>query len=88
VSFDQKLLDIVCCPVTHVPLKLMPEATLHMLNLRIESGRLRQRDESPVTAPLEQALMTEDERLAYPVQDGIPILLEERGILIAQLDES
>jgi uncharacterized protein YbaR (Trm112 family) len=88
VSFDQKLLDIVCCPATHVPLKLMPEATLNRLNLRIESGRLRHRDETPVTETLEQALMTDDNRLAYPVRDGIPLLLEEQGILIAQLDES
>ena len=88
MSFDKKLLDIICCPATHAPLKLMPEATLHMLNTRIEAGRLRQRDDAPVTEALEQALMTEDERLAYPVREGIPILLEEQGILIAQLDES
>jgi uncharacterized protein YbaR (Trm112 family) len=88
VSFDQKLLDIVCCPVTHVPLKLMPEAMLNRLNLQIEAGRLRYRDDAPVTAALQQALITDDSRLAYPVRDGIPLLLEEQGILIAQLDES
>ena len=88
MSFDQRLLDIICCPATHMPLRLMPEATLAALNTRIESGRLRYRDDSPVTQPLEQALMTDDERLAYPVRDDIPFLLEEQGILIAQLDES
>ena len=50
--------------------------------------RLIRRDDTPVTDPLEQALITSDERLAYPVRDGIPILLEEQGILIAQLDEA
>jgi uncharacterized protein YbaR (Trm112 family) len=88
VSFDQKLLDIVCCPATHVPLKLMPEATLNRLNLQIEAGQLRHRDETPVNGILTQALMTDDNRLAYPVRDGIPLLLEEQGILLAQLDES
>jgi uncharacterized protein YbaR (Trm112 family) len=88
VSFDKKLLDIVCCPATHAPLRLMPEATLHRLNTCIEAGRLRQRDDTPVTEALAQALITTDNRLAYPVHDGIPVLLEERGILIAQLDES
>lgn len=88
MTFDRKLLDIICCPVTHVPLKIMPEATLHRLNTRIEAGRVRQRDDSPVTEPLEQALITTDERLAYPVRDDIPVLLEEQGILVAQLDES
>jgi uncharacterized protein YbaR (Trm112 family) len=88
MSFDRKLLDIVCCPATHMPLRLMPEATLARLNTRIEAGRLRHRDDSPVTEALTEALITDDERLAYPVIDDIPMLLEDRGILIAQLDEA
>ncbi|HUF73554.1 MAG TPA: Trm112 family protein [Gammaproteobacteria bacterium] len=86
MSFDKQLLDIICCPATHMPLRLMPETVLERLNGRIESGKLRYRDDSPVTEPLEQALMTEDERLAYPIRDDIPLLLEEFGILIAQGD--
>lgn len=88
MSFDHKLLDIVCCPATHMPLKRMPEATLARLNARIEAGRLKHRDDSPVTEPLVEALITDDERLAYPVRDDIPLLLEDQGILIAQLDEA
>lgn len=88
MSFDKQLLDIICCPATHMPLRLVPEATLAALNARIEAGRLRYRDDTPVTEPLDEALMTDDERLAYPVRDDIPFLLEEQGILIAQLDES
>lgn len=86
MSFDKQLLDIICCPATHMPLRLMPETVLERLNGRIESGKLRYRDDSPVTEPMEQALMTEDERLAYPIRDDIPLLLEELGILIAQGD--
>jgi uncharacterized protein YbaR (Trm112 family) len=88
MSFDRNLLDIICCPATHMPLRVMPEATLARLNSLIEAGRLRQRDDAPVSEPLVAALITDDERLAYPVVDDIPVLLEDRGILIAQLDES
>jgi uncharacterized protein len=84
VSFDHRLLDIICCPATHMPLRLMPEALLGRLNARIESGELKHCNESPVTEPLEQALMTDDQRLAYPIRDDIPMLLEEFGILIAE----
>ena len=87
MSFDRKLLDIVCCPATHMPLHLMSEAQLARLNARIASGEVRYRDESPVSDPIEQALITDDERLAYPIHDDIPLLLEDRGILIAH-DES
>jgi uncharacterized protein YbaR (Trm112 family) len=88
VSFDHQLLDIICCPATHMPLRMMPEALLGRLNARIESGELKHCDDSLVTEPLGQALMTEDERLAYPIRDDIPLLLEEFGILIAQADGS
>jgi uncharacterized protein YbaR (Trm112 family) len=88
MSFDQRLLDIVCCPATQLPLKLMPEATLARLNARIESGTLKFRDDSPVTEILVQALITADERLAYPIRDDIPLLLEEQAIPIAQVGES
>jgi uncharacterized protein YbaR (Trm112 family) len=87
MSFDHRLLDIVCCPATHLPLKLMPEATLARLNARIDAGRLRFRDDSPVTEPLAQALMTADERLAYAIRDDIPLLLEEQAIPLAQAEE-
>lgn len=88
MSFDHQLLDIICCPATHMPLRLMPQATLERLNSAIVAGKVRQRDEQPVGEPLEQALMTEDERLAYPIRDDIPLLLEDYAILIAQADES
>lgn len=86
MSFDHRLLDIICCPATHLPLKLLPEATLQRLNARIAAGTLKHRDESPVTEPLVQALVTADDRLAYPIRDDIPLLLEEQGIPMAGAD--
>jgi len=83
MSFDQRLLDIVCCPATHLPLRLMPESTLARLNERIGAGTLRYRDDSLVTEPLTQALVTSDDRLAYAIRDDIPLLLEEQAIPVA-----
>ena len=88
MSIDHKLLDILCCPATHLPLRVMPSAQLALLNASVEAGSLRFCDDKPVTEPLEQALVTEDGRLAYPIRDDIPLLLEEYGIVIAQADQS
>jgi uncharacterized protein YbaR (Trm112 family) len=87
MSFDLRLLDIVCCPATHLPLKPMPESMLARLNARIGAGRLRHRDDSPVTEPLDQALVTADDRLAYAIRDDIPILLEELAIPLVEAEE-
>jgi uncharacterized protein YbaR (Trm112 family) len=40
-----------------------------------------------VEQPLQEALITEDSKVIYPVKDGIPILLEERGIGTTQLQD-
>ena len=88
MSFDHQLLEIICCPATHLPLRLMPADMLGELNARIESGEVRQHDNQPVTQPLEQALMTADQRLAYPIRDDIPLLLEDCAIVIAQADSA
>lgn len=87
MSFDSALLDIVCCPVTHQPLQVLPESKLALLNARIAEHKIKNREDEVVATPLEQALVTRDGRLAYPVQDGIPVLLEPQGILLTQITD-
>jgi uncharacterized protein YbaR (Trm112 family) len=36
---------------------------------------------------LQEALITEDNKVIYPVQDDIPVLLEEMGIGTAQFSD-
>ncbi len=84
---DRKLLEILCCPVTRIPVRLLSPAKLKRLNQRIEAGEVRYADGSPVEAPLEEALVTENGTTIYRVDDGIPVMLEERGIPVSQLDE-
>jgi uncharacterized protein YbaR (Trm112 family) len=77
---DGKLLEILCCPVSKTPLiKLGPEK-LDKLNNAIAAGEALYVDGEKVKKTLQEGLITEDGKVIYPVQDDIPILLEEKGI--------
>jgi uncharacterized protein YbaR (Trm112 family) len=86
MALDRKLLDILCCPVTHAELEPAPRSLLHMLNLRIEQGKLQTRGGAQAQEAWPDALVTRDGRLAYPVRDDVPILLESEAVIVAQLD--
>lgn len=86
MALDKALLDIVCCPVTRSPLEILPERDLYRLNQRIAERRIKNRDDQIVDGPLEQALVTRDGKLAYPIRDGVPVLLEDQAMQMTQLD--
>ncbi|WP_226801740.1 Trm112 family protein [Alkalilimnicola sp. S0819] len=77
---DKKLLDILCCPVTKQPVKVLSRDKLKTLNARIAEGSVRSYGDEPVRAALTEALVTDNGERIYPVEDGIPIMLQERGI--------
>ncbi|MEO7385578.1 MAG: Trm112 family protein, partial [Gammaproteobacteria bacterium] len=77
---DKRLLDIVCCPVTKLPLQLLDSERLSRLNSAISNsaignGKLQNRAALAVKETLSEALVTRDGRLVYPVREGIPLLL-------------
>jgi len=88
MTFDNNLLDIICCPVSRQPMSKLTSTTLERLNELIREQRISSRDETLVSEELEGALVTDDGKLAYPIVDGIPVLLAERGIALAQLNAS
>jgi len=85
MALDGKLLEILCCPVSKVPLNRLERSRLDLLNRAIASGSVDHVQGEPVLAELKEALITEDGKVIYPVEDDIPLLLEEKGIGTTQL---
>ncbi|HVI26145.1 MAG TPA: Trm112 family protein [Xanthomonadaceae bacterium] len=82
---DRKLLDILACPATRQPLALLEARGLELLNQAVAAGALKRVDGTPQAEPLREALITRDRRLAYRIDDGIPVLLAEEGIATGQV---
>lgn len=82
---DKKLLSILCCPVTHKSLSLAQAELLKSVNAAIEAGTLVNHDGATIAEKLTEALVTDDGKTLYPVNDGIPVLLEGESVLLDQL---
>ncbi|MBT8082670.1 MAG: hypothetical protein KJP08_04230 [Gammaproteobacteria bacterium] len=77
---DKHLLAILRCPVTHKRLSVLEKDKLEKLNRAIEAGDVTTLEGVALAAPLTEALVTEDGKRLYPVNDGIPVLLESESI--------
>ncbi|MDE0743069.1 MAG: Trm112 family protein [Woeseiaceae bacterium] len=82
----KKILNILCCPVTRQPLSKVTEKKLTALNEAIENGSITNHEKKSIKKKLLDALITKDGLLLYPIEEGIPVLLENRSISLDQLD--
>lgn len=83
---DKKLLSILCCPITHKGLSLARADVLKSINAAIAGGGLVNRDGSTLSETLKEALITDDGKTMYPVNDGIPVLLEGESVVMEQIN--
>ena len=83
---DKKLLSILCCPITHKGLSLARGDLLKSINSAIDAGQLLNRDGSALSEKLKEALITDDGKTMYPVNDGIPVLLEGESVAMEQIE--
>jgi Uncharacterized conserved protein len=60
-TMDAALLELLCCPETHQPLRFATPAELARLDV-------------------DAALVREDGAVAYPIHDGIPLLLVDEAL--------
>ena len=77
---DRKLLDMIVCPVTKLPLERLDGGRLTQMNAAIAAGRVRNHGSQLVEGSFAEALIRRDGHVVYPILDGIPVLLEEESI--------
>jgi uncharacterized protein YbaR (Trm112 family) len=82
---DKRLLAILVCPVTHKGLSLASSDLLGKVNKAISAGELQNAEGAALAESFREALVTDDGALLYPINDGIPVLLESESILLRQL---
>ena len=87
MTIPDSLLDILCCPVSHEPLRPLERKRLNSLNKAIEAGGVQFVDGSAVEGALGEALISRDGKVLYAVDQGVPVLLPERGIGTTQLED-
>ncbi len=87
MTIPDSLLDILCCPVSHEPLRPLERSRLKTLNAAIEAGGVLFVDGSTVEATLKEALITRDGKVIYAVDQGVPVLLPDSGIGTTQFDD-
>ena len=81
MTLDPEFLSILRTPDSKLPLAPLDDAALARLNEALAAGPIRDRGGEPVVGPLEAALEAQGEAVVYPIRDGIPDLLVERGFI-------
>ncbi len=84
---DKRLLDILCCPATKVPVRPLAKTELDALNRSIATGSVQTVDHIAVGNPLQAGLITTDGKLIYRIEDDIPVMLANEAIGTLQLND-
>ena len=84
-ELSPELLEILVCPETHQRVTLAPAELVAKLAERQAQGTLKNRAGAVPSEPIQAALVREDGKFAYPVSDGIPVMLVDEAIPLDQL---
>jgi uncharacterized protein YbaR (Trm112 family) len=82
----EELLALLVCPETHQDVGLASPGEITLLNTAIREGRVRTAAGNPSDQPVDGALIRVDWAIAYPIRDGIPVMLVAEGLIISGLN--
>lgn len=82
-TLSPELLELLADPETHEPLSLASEAELSKLRDAVRKGGLARRSGQQIKGDFEGALLSQQKRVAYLIEDGIPNLLIDERVELA-----
>jgi uncharacterized protein YbaR (Trm112 family) len=82
---DKELLAILVCPTDHSPLSVANDQMVARVNCAIAAGRVKNRAGRLVEQAIDGGLLRADNTLFYPILDGIPLLLPDEAISLAEI---
>ena len=77
---NSNLLSIICCPITREKLSIATPKQLALINAEIANRTLKKLDGSIAEKPQSKALINATKTLLYPIEEDIPILLENKAV--------
>lgn len=81
---DDRLLDILCCPTSRMPVRRLTDAEIASVNRAVAAGGLHTQAGGSV-GEIRAGLVTRDGRTIYRIDDGIPVMLADEAIATDQL---
>ena len=82
---DPQLLALLVCPETQQDVALALPDEIARINAAIGRGQVRTVAGAVVDQSVEAALIRTDRRVAYPIRDGIPVMLVAEGLDLSQV---
>ena len=80
MALDPRFLSILCCPVSKRALRTLSRPRLAFLNDALRAGTVNNVSGTAVTSAMTEALITEDDKVIYRIDDGVPVLMPDEGI--------
>ena len=81
---DPELLKLLVCPETAQSLTLADDQFVSELNSDIQEGKVHNAGGVTLTRLLDGGLLREDQKVIYPIVDGIPALLNDEAIKLGK----
>jgi uncharacterized protein YbaR (Trm112 family) len=79
---NAELLALLVCPETHQDVALATPLEIAKINEAIRKGHVKTAGGAPIDQPVEAALIRADRLIAYPIRDGIPVMLVAEGLAL------